>query len=327
MERFLALLLLALLIMPSLSSAQRRKPRRPQATTTPDAAAPFDTIIRGGTVYDGTGAEGRTADVGIRGDRIAAVGDLTGAPFKNEIDARGMAVAPGFINMLSWSTESLIVDGRSLGEIKQGVTTEIMGEGESMGPLNPEMKRRANSNQGDIKYPIEWTTLADYLKYLERRGVSPNVASFVGATTVREYVLGDKDVQPTRAQLRRMQELVRREMRAGALGVGSSIIYPPAVYAKTEELIALCKAAAPYKGKYISHMRSEGNRLVEAVEELIRISREAGVPAEIYHLKAAGTQNWSKMDRVIEMINDARSRGQKITADMYTYTAGATGLS
>jgi N-acyl-D-amino-acid deacylase len=289
--------------------------------------ARFDIIIRNGTVYDGTGGEGRRADVGIRGDRIAAVGDLTGAAFRNEVDARGLAVAPGFINMLSWSTESLIVDGRSLGEIKQGVTTQIMGEGDSMGPLSPEMKRQALAHQGDNKYPIEWTTLADYLKYLERRGVSQNVASFVGATTIREYVLGDKDVQPTRAQLQRMQELVRREMEAGALGVGSSIIYPPAVYAKTDELIAMCKVAARYKGKYISHMRSEGNQLIEAVEELIRISREAGLPAEIYHLKAAGTQNWSKMDRVIELVNAARASGQKITADMYTYTAGATGLS
>jgi N-acyl-D-amino-acid deacylase len=324
MKKVLALLLV-LLIIPSPLAAQRAKSRRAGATTS--APARFDIIIRNGTVYDGTGGEGRRADVGIRGDRIAAVGDLTGAAFRDEVDAHGLAVAPGFINMLSWSTESLIVDGRSLGEIKQGVTTQIMGEGDSMGPLSPEMKRQALAHQGDIKYPIEWTTLADYLKYLERRGVSQNVASFVGATTIREYVLGDKDVQPTPAQLRRMQELVRREMEAGALGVGSSIIYPPAVYAKTDELIAMCKVAARYKGKYISHMRSEGNQLIEAVEELIRISREAGLPAEIYHLKAAGTQNWSKMDRVIELVNAARASGQKITADMYTYTAGATGLS
>jgi N-acyl-D-amino-acid deacylase len=321
MKKTLVLLSL-LLLMPFPLAAQRAKTRR-------DAARParFDIIIRNGTVYDGTGGEGRRADVGIRGDRIAAVGDLSGAAFGEEVDVRGLAVAPGFINMLSWSTESLIVDGRSLGELKQGVTTQIMGEGESMGPLSPEMKRQALAHQGDIKYPIEWTTLSDYLKYLERRGVSQNVASFVGATTVREYILGDKDVQPSPAQMRRMKELVRREMEAGALGVGSSIIYPPAVYAKTEELIEMCKVAARYKGKYISHMRSEGTRLVEAVEELIRISREAGLPAEIYHLKAAGTQNWSKMDRVIELVNDARRQGLKITADMYTYPAGATGLS
>jgi N-acyl-D-amino-acid deacylase len=321
MEKLLALLSLMLFTQTLPLAAQQAKPRRVSAR------ARFDVIIRGGVVYDGTGSEGRRADVGLRGDRVAAVGDLSGAQAREVVDATGLAVAPGFINMLSWSTESLIVDGRSLGELKQGVTTQVMGEGDSMGPLNPEMKRRMIANQGDIKYPIEWTTLADYLKYLERRGVSQNVASFVGATTVREYVLGDKDVQPTPAQMREMQRLVRREMESGALGIGSSIIYPPAVYAKTEELIALCKVAAGYKGKYISHMRSEGTRLVEAVEELIRISREAGLPAEIYHLKAAGTQNWSKMDRVIAMINEARARGQKITADMYTYPAGATGLS
>jgi N-acyl-D-amino-acid deacylase len=319
MKKLIALVATLLLLQTPLA-AQRRTPRR-------HSPARFDVIIRGGTVYDGTGGEGRRADVGIRGDRIAAIGDLSGAQAGTQVDAQGLAVAPGFINMLSWSTESLIVDGRSLGELKQGVTTQIMGEGESMGPLNAEMKRQALAHQGDIKYPIEWTTLADYLKYLERRGVSQNVASFVGATTIREYVLGDKDVQPSRAQMREMRELVRREMEAGALGVGSSIIYPPAVYAKTDELIEMCKVAAQYKGKYISHMRSEGTRLVEAVEELIRISREAGLPAEIYHLKAAGTQNWSKMDRVIQLINEARARGQKITADMYTYPAGATGLS
>jgi N-acyl-D-amino-acid deacylase len=315
MKKLFALLSL-LLVTPAPLAAQR-----------PRAPARFDVIIRGGTVYDGTGGEGRRADVGIRGDRIVAVGDLSGARARDVIDAGGLAVAPGFINMLSWSTESLIVDGRSLGEIKQGVTTQIMGEGESMGPLSPEMKRQMLAHQGDIKYPIEWTTLAEYLKYLERRGVSQNVASFVGATTIRVHVLGDKDVQPTPAQLREMKELVRREMEAGALGVGTSLIYPPAVYSKTEELIEMCKVAARYKGKYISHMRSEGNKLVEAVEELIRISREAGLPAEIYHLKAAGTTNWPKMARVIDMINDARREGLKITADMYSYPAGATGLS
>jgi N-acyl-D-amino-acid deacylase len=323
MKSLLALISLSLVLVTQTTplAAQGRKPRGARVRVR------LDMLIRGGTVYDGTGGEGRRADVGIVGDRVVAVGDLSGWQTREVVDATGLAVAPGFINMLSWSTESLIVDGRSLGEVKQGVTTQVMGEGDSMGPLNSEMKRRMIANQGDIKYPIEWTTLAEYLKYLERRGVSQNVASFVGATTVREYVLGDKDVQPSPAQLREMQALVRREMQDGALGVGTSIIYPPAVYAKTDELIALCKVAAEYKGKYISHMRSEGNKLVEAVEELIRISREAGLPAEIYHLKAAGVQNWPKMDRVIQMINDARARGQKITADMYTYTAGATGLS
>lgn len=286
----------------------------------------FDVLIKNGTVYDGTGTPGKRVDVGIRGDKIVAVGNLEQAKAQTIIDAKNLAVVPGFINMLSWSTESLIVDGRSLGELKQGVTTQIMGEGWSMGPLNDRLKKLTVDEQGDIKYSIEWTTLADYLKYLERRGVSQNVGSFVGATTVRQYVLGDADVQPTPAQLEQMRELVRDEMQHGAFGIGSSLIYAPAFYAKTDELIAMCKVAAEYKGKYISHMRSEGNQLVEGVEELIRISREAKIPAEIYHLKAAGRENWGKMDTVIAMIEKAQREGLKITADMYTYPAGATGL-
>ncbi|HEV2912139.1 MAG TPA: D-aminoacylase [Pyrinomonadaceae bacterium] len=287
----------------------------------------FDVLIRGGTLYDGTGGAPRRADLGIRGDKIVALGNLSRSSARKVVEARGLAVAPGFINMLSWSTESLIADGRSQGEIRQGVTTEIMGEGWSMGPLNAEMKRQVAADQGDIKFEVEWTTLADYLNYLEKRGVAPNVASFVGATTVRQYVLGEDDKQPTPQQMDEMRELVRREMEAGALGIGSSLIYAPAFYAKTEELIELCKVAAKYQGKYISHMRSEGNRLQEGVEELIRISREARIPAEIYHLKAAGQQNWNKMDRVIAMIEAARREGLKITADMYMYTAGSTGLN
>ncbi|HET9531551.1 MAG TPA: D-aminoacylase [Blastocatellia bacterium] len=286
----------------------------------------YDIIIRGGTVYDGTGRAGLRADVGIKGDRIEAVGNLRSARATTVIDARGLAVAPGFINMLSWSTESLIIDGRSQGEIRQGVTTQIMGEGWSMGPLSDEMKRRMKEDQGDLKFDIEWTTLAEYLKYLEKRGVSQNVASYIGATTIRMHVIGLEDKKPTPEQMERMRELVRQEMEAGALGIGSSLIYAPAFYASTEELIELCKVAAKYRGKYISHMRSEGNRLIEAVEELIRISREAGLPAEIYHLKAAGQSNWSKMDKVIAMVEKARREGLKITADMYTYTAGSTGL-
>ncbi|HEX6730869.1 MAG TPA: D-aminoacylase, partial [Pyrinomonadaceae bacterium] len=238
-----------------------------------------------------------------------------------------LAVAPGFINMLSWSTDSLIADGRSQGEVRQGVTTQIMGEGWSMGPLNARLKKQVVDEQDDIKFDIEWTTLAEYLKYLEKRGVSQNVASFVGATTIRLYVLGEADVQPTPAQLQEMRELVRQAMEEGALGVGSSLIYAPAFYARTEELIELCKVAARYKGKYISHLRSEGNEWVKAVEELIRISREAGLPAEIYHIKAAGQSNWHKVDRVIALINAARRSGLKITADMYMYTAGSTGLN
>jgi N-acyl-D-amino-acid deacylase len=287
---------------------------------------PFDVIIRGGTVYDGTGEPGRRADVGIRGDAVAAVGDLSAATAGTVVDARGLAVAPGFINMLSWSTESLIVDGRSQSEIRQGVTTEIFGEGNSMGPLTDEMKRRMKEEQGDLKYDVKWTTLAEYLAYLEKRGVAPNVASYVGAATVREHVIGLDDRPPTPAEMDRMRALVRQEMEAGALGIGSSLIYAPGTYAKTEELVELCKAAAPYGGKYISHLRSEGDRFLEAIDELVRISREAGVPAEIYHLKAAGESNWGKEDQAIARIEKARSEGLKITADMYTYTAGATGF-
>jgi N-acyl-D-amino-acid deacylase len=292
------------------------------------AAAPrFDIVIRGGTVYDGSGAAGRRADVGIRGDRIEAIGDLARSKAGTVIDAQGLAVAPGFVNMLSWATESLIADGRSQGDIRQGVTTEIFGEGSSMGPLTPEMKARMRAEQGDIRFEVEWTTLAEYLAYLEKKGVAPNVASYIGAATVREYVVGQDDRAPTADDMERMRALVRREMEDGALGIGSSLIYAPGFYAKTEELIELCKAAAPYKGKYISHLRSEGDRLLEAVEELLRIGREAGVPAEIYHLKAAGESNWPKVDAVIARVEAARRGGQAVTADMYTYTAGATGFT
>jgi N-acyl-D-amino-acid deacylase len=286
----------------------------------------FDLIVRGGTIYDGSGAPGRRADVAIKGDRIVAIGNYATTVAPAIVDATELAVAPGFINMLSWSTESLLIDGRSQGEVRQGVTTQIFGEGSSMGPLNDAMKKRMVEQQGDLKFDITWTTLSEYLLELERRGVSQNVASFLGATTVREYVVGLEDRKPTPVELQAMRDLVRREMEAGALGIGSSLIYAPAFYASTEELIELCRAAAKYKGKYISHMRSEGNRLIEAVEELIRISREADVPAEIYHLKAAGQANWTKIDRVIQLVEEARRAGLKITADMYTYPAGATGL-
>ena len=296
------------------------------ATPTDQRSADLDLVIRGGTIYDGTGSPGRRADLGIRADRIVAVGDLSTAEATTVVDAAGLAVAPGFINMLSWATESLLVDGRSQGDIRQGVTLEIFGEGSSMGPLNDEMKARIVKEMGDVKYEITWTTLAEYLKELERRGISTNVASYIGATTLREHVIGLEDRQPTAEELDRMRALVRQEMEAGALGIGSSLIYAPAFYATTEELIELCKEAAKYRGKYISHMRSEGNRLLEAVDELIRIAREASVPAEIYHLKAAGKANWSKMDEVIARVEAARKEGVRITADMYTYTAGATGL-
>src|SRR6476469_822892 len=290
------------------------------------ADAPFDVIIKGGTVYDGTGGEGHVADVAIRGDLIVGVGDFASAVPKKTIDARGLAVAPGFINMLSWSNESLLQDGKSQSEIRQGVTTEIMGEGESMGPLNDRMKARLVREQTDIKFEIKWNTLAEYLHYLEKRGISCNVASFLGATTVREYVIGLGDKQPTPEQLDQMRELVRKEMEAGALGIGTSLIYPPAFYAKTEELIELCKVAAKYQGKYISHMRSEGNQLLESLDELIRISREAGIPAELYHIKAAGEKNWPKEDQLLARIEAAQKEGLKIGANMYTYTAAGTGL-
>ncbi len=289
--------------------------------------ASFDVIIRGGTVYDGTGAAGRRVDVGVRGDRIAAVGDLQAASATRTVDASGLAVAPGFINMLSGSTRSLLVDGRSQSEVRQGVTTQIFGDGNSMGPLSPEMKTRAREQMGDLKYEITWTTLAEYLRVLEQRGVSPNVASFVGATTIREHVIGLDNRKPTAAELDRMRDLVRREMEAGALGVWSALIYAPGTYASTEELIELCKVAGKYRGKYISHLRSEGDRLLEAIDELIRISREAGLPAEIYHLKAAGPANWPKMEQAIRKVEEARRRGLKISANMYTYDAGKTGLS
>jgi N-acyl-D-amino-acid deacylase len=234
----------------------------------------FDVLLVNGTVYDGTGEDPVRADVGIKGDRIVAVGTLDRTNALNLIDAAGLAVAPGFINMLSWSVVSLIEDGRSQSDIRQGVTTEIFGEGTSMGPLNSAMKRRALSAQSDIKYDITWTTLAEYLTYLEKRGISPNVASFIGAATIREHVLGQEEVQPTSEQMEQMRELVRREMAAGALGVGSALIYAPGTYARTEELIELCKVAAKYQGKYISHIRNESQGVLEAVDELIRISRE-----------------------------------------------------
>jgi len=288
--------------------------------------APFDLLIRGGTVYDGSGNPPRQADVAVRGDRIAAIGDLDSASAKQVLDARGMAVAPGFINMLSWATESLLVDGRAQSDIRQGVTLEVFGEGESMGPLNAAMREQMLASQGDLKYPVTWTSFGGYLEHLEQKGVSPNVASFVGATTVRIHELGYANRAPTAQELDRMQALVRTAMEEGALGVGSSLIYAPAFFAQTDELVALAGASAPYGGRYISHMRNEGNRLLEAVDELISIGARAGVGAEIYHLKAAGTGNWQKLDAVLQRIEAARATGQDVSANMYTYTAGATGL-
>lgn len=286
----------------------------------------YDLVIHNAVIYDGSGGAPVKGSIAIDGDTIAAVGDLPGAHGVYEVDAKGMAVSPGFINMLSWGTVSLIADGRGMSDIKQGVTLEVMGEGGSMGPLNAKMKAEEQQYQGDIKYEVNWNTLGEYLQMLEKKGVSPNVASFVGATTLRIHELGYENRPPTPEELARMQALVRQAMEEGALGVGSSLIYAPAFYADTEELIALCKAAADYGGMYITHMRSEGNRLLEGVDEVIRIAKEAGLPAEIYHLKAGGKNNWAKMDKVIAKIDSARAAGIRITTDMYTYVAGATGL-
>ena len=287
----------------------------------------YDIIIRNGLIYDGNGGEPFTADIAINADTIAFMGDLKNATAKNEMDAKGIAVSPGFINMLSWATESLIEDGRSQSDIRQGVTLEVMGEGWSMGPLNSFLKKQLQEAQVDIKYKVEWNTLGEYLSFLEKKGVSCNVASFVGATTIRQYVIGENNVQASPAQLDSMRLLVKQAMEEGAMGVGSSLIYPPAFFASTEELIALCKEASKYGGSYISHIRDEGNRVNEMLEELITIAKEADIHAEVYHLKAAGKNNWNKMDSIIKRIEQARADGLNITADMYTYTAGATGLT
>jgi N-acyl-D-amino-acid deacylase len=296
------------------------------AMTACDSPEPVDIVLRGGTIYDGSGNAPVVGDVALVGDSIVAVGDVGNRKGSTEIDVTGMAVAPGFVNMLSWATESLLHDGRGLSDVKQGVTLEVFGEGMSMGPINDSMRTLMVSDQGDIKFDVPWTTLGEYLEHMTTKGVSVNVASFVGATTVRVHELGFDNRPPTADELARMQELVRAAMREGALGVGSSLIYAPAFYAQTDELIALMQAAAEYKGMYISHMRSEANQLLEAIDELIRIARESGAPAEIYHLKEAGAPNWGKLDSVIARIERARADGVRITTDMYTYTAGATGL-
>src|SRR5436189_4081572 len=314
-------LTLAVTVLWMLSSVRATEP----STPSPDSAR-LDVLIRGGLVYDGTGAQPQQVDLAIRGDRIAGVDDFKDAKAKTIIDATGLAVAPGFINMLSWSNESLIQDGRSQSEIRQGVTTESMGGGESMGPVNDRVREHMLREQADIRYEIKWNTLAEYLRYLETRGVSCNVASFIGATTIRENVIGFDDRAPTAQELDQMRELVRKEMEAGALGIGTSLIYPPAFYAKTEELIELCKVAAKYQGKYISHMRSEGNQLFEALDELLRISREANIPAELYHIKAAGNKNWPKEDELLARIERAQKNKLNVRANMYTYTAAGTGL-
>jgi len=311
------LILLALPVLLSCASAPARS-----------SGERYDLVIQNGVVYDGSGAAPQRVDLAIKGDRVVAwLPSGARADARQIVDAHGQAVAPGFINVLSWSTESLIADGRGVSDTKQGVTLEIFGEGWSMGPLNPTMKELARKRQTDIKYPIEWTTLAQYLDYLVHRGITPNIASFVGATTVRIHELGEADVQPDAAQLARMQDIVRGAMRDGALGVGASLIYPPAFYAKSGELIALSKAAAEFGGGYIAHMRSEANNLLEAIDETLAIGRATGQRVEAYHLKAAGERNWTKMAQAIGKIESARSAGIQASANMYAYTAGATGLS
>ncbi len=300
--------------------------------------ANYDLIIRGGTVYDGTGTAPYIADVAVNADTIAAVGDLADVRGAEEINAEGLAVAPGFINVLSWATESLIIDGRSLSDLSQGVTLEVFGEGVSNGPLNARMKEElwdqfvaqvGSEDEAAVLLggnQIPWTTLDEYLSFLESKGVSTNVASLIGAATVRQHVIGEDDRAPTAEELARMQDLVREAMAGGALGVGSSLIYVPGLFASTDELTALALAAGEYDGVYTSHIRSEGGRLLESIEELIQIARDAGVRGHIYHLKAAGRNNWHKMEAVVERVNEARSEGLAITADIYTYVAGATGL-
>ncbi len=287
----------------------------------------YDVLIKNGTITDGSGNPTYLGSVGINADTIAAVGKLK-AKGTLEIDATGLIVAPGFINVLSWATESLIEDGRSQGDIMQGVTLEVFGEGWSMGPLNENLKKELQlpTSQGDIKYQVDWNTLDEYLQSLIKRGISPNVASFIGATTVRINHIGYENRAPTDEELASMEEMVRQAMEDGALGVGSSLIYAPAFYSTTEELIALCKVASEYNGLYISHMRSEGNRLLQSIDELMRIADEADIRAEIYHLKMAGKENWSKYDEVVKKIDSARTAGLSITTNMYTYVAGATGL-
>ena len=285
----------------------------------------YDLLIENGTVYDGNGGDPFVADIAVENDRIVAIGQLQGSA-DELIDAAGLAVAPGFINMLSWATTSLIVDGRSQSDIRQGVTLEVFGEGRSEGPLNDVMRAQAVAGQDAEQWPVEWTTLDGYLQFLVDRGVSPNVASFIGATSVRVHELGYEDRAPTPQELDRMRALVRQAMEDGAMGLGSSLIYAPAFYADTAELVALAKVVGEYDGMYISHLRSEGNRLLEAVDELIHIAREADVAAEIYHLKMAGQDNWHKFDDVVARVEAARAGGLAVTADIYTYTAGSTGL-
>ena len=287
----------------------------------------YDILIKNGKIIDGTGRTGFIGNIGINADTIAAIGKLENAKGKQEIDAEGYVVSPGFINMLSWAGETLIADGRSQSDIRQGVTLEVMGEGWSMGPLNDKLKEEKIKEQDKIKYDVCWTTLGEYLDYLEKKGVSTNIASFVGATTLRKYTVGYEDRIATKEELDTMTALVKQAMEEGAVGVSTSLPYVPAAFSTTEEIIALCKAAAEYDGMYISHIRNEGEKLLESLNEFIKIAKEANIRSEIYHLKQAGKPNWNKYDSMIHIINSVRAAGLQITADMYTYNASATGLN
>lgn len=289
-------------------------------------AADYDMIVRGGLVYDGQGGAPFKGDVGIKGDRIAAIGDLSAATADRELKADGLAVAPGFINMLSWAGDSLIEDGRSQSDIHQGVTLEVMGEGSSLGPLTPTMKADEEKHQGDIKYKITWTGFGEGLEFLAKKGISTNVASFVGAETLRVHEIGYDNKKATPEQLARMQELVRQAMKEGALGVGSSLIYAPGNFADTDELVALTAAAHEYGGGYISHLRSESAGYEKAVDELLTIGRRTGAPVQIYHMKPGGRENWAKSEPMLRKLWAARAEGIDVSANIYPYTAGSTGL-
>ena len=325
MRRWFAALLLGSATALAMPATTLAMPATKLGMPTTKLAKP-DTVLTGGIIYDGAGGAPFPGWVAMTDDRISGVGRGPAPIAARRIDVHGQAIAPGFVNMLSWATESLIADGRAQSDLRQGVTLEVMGEGNSMGPLNAEMQARMAARQDDIKFPVTWTTLGAYLTMLERKGIAPNVASFVGATTVRIHELGERDIDPTPEQLGRMKKLVRAAMNEGALGVGSSLIYAPAAYAETPELVGLATESAKCGGMYISHMRSEGDRIESAVDELIEIARKSGGPAEIYHMKMSGRKNWGKMDMIVAKIAAARASGIRITANMYNYTAGATGL-
>jgi len=314
-------------VLVSLAACQSDESQTPIETSESQSTIEYDTIIKNGVIYDGSGERPYQADIAIMGDQIAIIGDLSNAKAKQVIDANNKAVAPGFINMLSWAPTSLIDDGRALSDIKQGVTLEVFGEGWSMGPLSKESKDyMARSFDLDVETEIKWSTLGEYMDYMQQKGVSVNIASFVGATTLRAYQMGQENRAPTEQEMETMRQLTHQAMQEGAMGLGSSLIYAPAFFATTEELTELAKVVGEYNGMYISHMRSEGNGIEKAVDELIQIAKEADVAAEIYHLKFAGRNNWHKFDAIIKKINDARAQGLAITADMYTYKAGGTGL-